>query len=270
MKYTMKDITSSLTKKKNSRSSLWIQLWVRKASFPVTYVLINSGWTANMVSLLSWFVVAAGAICLGIDSFGFRLAGVILTNFWLILDCVDGNIARVKKVKTFMGDYYDAVAGYGPFSFSTIGIGMAAYHTSRFVPENLKYLLILVAGIAAMSNLYMRLVHQKYLNCYFAGQSRLGEYEEVTLEDTWDKRSFAYIREQIDKNFGVGGIFMPWLFVSLFTNSWDIMLACYALYYIVSFIAISVIYCRKATRYETEAQEKVKALNNRNSESTMC
>ena len=246
MKYTFKDITSSLTKKKNSRSSFWVQLWVRKASFPVTYLFINAGWSANMVSVLSWFVVFAGAVLLCIP------------NFWLVLDCVDGNIARVKKVKTFMGDFYDAVAGYGPFSFTTIALGVAAYHTSWIVPQEYRVWLILLGGFGALTNLYMRLVHQKYLNCYFAGQKILGEMEEITLVDTEDKKSFAYIREQIDKNFGVSGLFMPWLFVALFTNTFDIMLACYAAYYILSFLAICVLYCKKATAYEAQAQEKMK------------
>ena len=144
MKYTFKDITSSLTKKKNSRSSLWVQLWVRKASFPVTYLFINAGWTANMVSVLSWVVIFFAAVLLCFNNFGCMFAGVILTNFWLVLDCVDGNIARVKKVKTFMGDFYDAVAGYGPFSFTTIALGVAAYHTSFLVSEEYRVWLILI------------------------------------------------------------------------------------------------------------------------------
>ena len=40
----------------------------------------------------------------------------------MVLDCVDGNIARVKKVKTFMGDFYDAVAGYGPVSYTHLDV----------------------------------------------------------------------------------------------------------------------------------------------------
>jgi len=257
MKYTYKDITSSLTKKKNSRSSLWVQLWVRKASFPVTYLFINTGWTANMVSVLSWFVIFAAAILLCINNFWCMLAGVVLTNFWLVLDCVDGNIARVKKVKTFMGDFYDAIAGYGPFSFTTIALGVAAYNTSFLDSEEYKVWLILIGGVAAVSNLYMRLVHQKYLNCYFAGKKIIGELDEITLQDTEDKRSFAYIREQIDKNFGVSGIFMPWLFVALFTKTFDIMLVCYTVYYILSFLAICVLYCKKATSFEKRAQSKI-------------
>ena len=256
-KYTFKDITSSLTKKKNSRSSLWVQLWVRKASFPVTYLFINTGWTANMVSVLSWFVIFGAAVLLCVNNFWCMLAGVILTNFWLVLDCVDGNIARVKKVKTFMGDFYDAVAGYGPFSFTTVALGLAAYHTTFIVPEKYRYLLILLGGFAAVANIYMRLVHQKYLNCFFAGKKILGELDEITLKDTEDKKSFAYIREQIDKNFGVSGLFMPWLFVALFTKTFDIMLFCYAVYYLLSFLAVCVLYCKKATQFEQQAQQKL-------------
>lgn len=73
----------------------------------------------------------------------------------------------------------------------------------------------------------------------------LGELDEITLQDTEDKRSFAYIREQIDKNFGVAGLFMPWLFVALFTNTFDIMLLCYTAYYVLSYLAICVLYCKK-------------------------
>lgn len=257
-KYTYKEIKQSLTKKKNSRSSLWVQLWVRKASFPVTYLLINAGWTANMVSVLSWVLIFVAAVFLSVNNFGFMLAGVILTNFWLVLDCVDGNIARVKKVKTFMGDYFDAVAGYGPFSFTTIGLGMAAYHTTFLVPDKYKYILILIGGIGATANIYMRLVHQKYMNCFFAAKKILDELDEITLEDTEDKKSFAYIREQIDKNIGVAGLFMPWLFVALFTNTFDIMVICYTLYYVLSFVMICYLYCRRASKFEVEAQDKQK------------
>ena len=250
MKYTYCEIKESLTKKKNSRSSLWVQLWVRKASFPITYLFINTGWSANMVSVLSWIVIFIASALMCINNYGCVLAGVILTNFWLVLDCVDGNIARVKKQKSFMGDFFDAVAGYGPFSFTTIGIGVAAFHSSWIVPEQYKWMLVLVGGIGGMVNLYMRLVHQKYLNCEFAANKELGKLDEITLKDNENKKSFAYIREQIDKNIGVAGIFMPWLFVALFTKTFDIMVCCYTLYYFASFLAISFIYCKKASLFD--------------------
>ena len=194
----MKDITSSLTKKKNSRSSLWVQLWVRKASFPLTYIFINTGWSANQVSILSWILIFISAFCLIINNFWWMLTGVVLTNLWLVLDCVDGNIARVKKRKSFMGDFFDAIAGYGPFSITTLGIAVAAFHTTEIIPNNFKYWLIIIGGLGGICNSYMRLIHQKYLNCYFSAQKELNNLQEITLKDTEDKKSFAYIREQID------------------------------------------------------------------------
>ena len=66
---------------------------------------------------------------------------------------------------------------------------------------------------------------------------------------------------QLDKNFGVAGLFMPWLLVALLTNILDIMLICYTLYYVLSFLAICVLYCKNASSYEIKAQEKVKEKN---------
>lgn len=257
MNYKLKDITSSLTKKKNSRSSLWVQLWVRKVSFLFTYIFINTGWSANMVSILSWIIIFIASVLISVNNFWCMFVGIVLTNFWLVLDCVDGNIARVKKVKTFMGDFYDAIAGYGPFSFTTIGLGMAAFHTTSLISSDKAWVFILIGGIGSTANIYMRLVHQKYLNCFFAGKKVLNELDEINLNDTEDKRSFSYIREQIDKNLGVAGLFMPWLFVALFTNTFDIMLCFYTAYYIFSFLIICFMYCKKASSFENEAQKKL-------------
>ena len=260
MQYTLKDIKESLPKKKNSRSSLWVRFFIRKLSFPFTYLFINMGWTANMVSLLSWVVIFIASVLLSINNFWFMLVGVILTNFWLVLDCVDGNIARCKKEKTFMGDFFDAIAGYGPFAFTTIGLGMAAYHTSFLIGSEYHYIFIIIAAIGAVANIYTRLIHQKYLTCYFSAKNYLNELEDINLKDTENKKSFAYIREQIDKNFGVSGIFMPWLFVALFTNTFDIMLVVYSAYYCLSFLLVIVLYCKKAVAFEKEKLEKRKAI----------
>lgn len=156
-----------------------------------------------------------------------------------------------------MGDFFDAVAGYGPFSFTTLALGLAAYHTTNLLTNEYKWILIVVGGLGAMCNLYMRLVHQKYLNCYFAAKQILGEQEDITLNDTENKKSFSYIREQIDKNLGVSGLFMPWLFIALFTKTFDLMVLFYALYYVVSFIAICILYCKNASKFEKEAQDKL-------------
>ncbi len=257
-RYSFRDVIDSLPNNKNSRSSIWVRNVIRKISFPMTLLFINAGWSANMVSLFSWLVIFIGSVLLGVNNFWSMLIGILLINFWLVLDCVDGNIARCKKQQAFMGDFYDAIAGYGPFAFSTIGLGLAAYHTSFIVPEQYKILFILLGGIGATVNIYSRLIHQKYLNCYFVAKNMMDENDDITLKSTADKTSFAYIRERVDKELGVAGLYMIWLFIALFTSTFDIMLAFYVTYYLVSFLAVIYIYCRKAAEFEKTAQNKFK------------
>lgn len=250
MKYSYAFIKGTLTVKKNSRSSVWVRNLIRKISFPVTYIFINNGWSANMVSVLSMIIVFVGSILLAINNFTCMLWGIILINIWLILDCVDGNIARCHKKKTFMGDFYDAVAGYAPFAFATIALGIAAFHTSYLFPSKYHNYFLIIGGCGSMANIYSRLIHQKYLVCEFVAKKTLGQLEEITLKDTENKRSFAYLRERIDKEIGVSGLFMPWLFVALFTKTFDIMLLFYATYYILSFFVIVFIYFMKAAKFD--------------------
>ena len=54
---------------------------------------------------------------------------------------------------------------------------------------------------------------------------------------------------------------MPWLIVAVITNTFDIMLCFYFLYYLASFIFIAFVYCRRATKFEKCAQEKMKKIN---------
>ena len=179
MHYSIKDITSSLPKKKNKGDSFWVQYLIRYVSYPFTYFFINLGWSANQVSILSWIVIFIGSLLLAINNNACMLAGVILINFWIVLDCVDGNIARTKKVKTFMGDFFDAIAGYGPFSFTTLALGVAAYNTTHLVNDEYRYLLLIVGGFGALINLYTRLIHQKYTNCFFAAKKILNELDDI-------------------------------------------------------------------------------------------
>lgn len=256
VKYTYNYIKKSLPSKKNGRSSFWTRIIVRPLSFPFTYLFINSGWTANKVSILSWYVIFVASLLMCFNNFWLILSGIILVFFWHVLDCVDGNIARCKKKKTYMGDFYDAIAGYGPYSFTTIGLSVAAYNTTNLIPNEFRWLILVIGGFAAMINLYTRLIHQKYLACFFAAKSILNETEDINLKDTENKHSFAYIREFIDKNLGVTGIFVPWLMICLFTKTFEFMLAFYAIYYTVAFLAIAFIYCRKAEIFEIECQLK--------------
>lgn len=251
-KYTLKQIVDSLPKKKNSRSSLWVQLVVRKLSFLVTYVFINLGLTANTTSVISVFVAAASCLFLCIDSFACRLIGALLINFWLILDCVDGNIARCTKKSSYMGEFYDAIGGYSAIAFSTIGIGVSAYHTSTILPQSLSYLFILIGAMGSMLNVFTRLIYQRYTNAVFTTNLIVGAPNEMPENYTEEKKNFAYIREQVDKQFGIAGLFMVLMLLAPFIQIFDIICVLYSSYYVLAFIISFYMYCQKAKSFDEQ------------------
>ena len=61
---TMKEILASYTPEKRASTSLWAKLFSRPLSFPVTYLLIILGFSANAVSILSIFVSLAACLLL--------------------------------------------------------------------------------------------------------------------------------------------------------------------------------------------------------------
>ena len=112
MSYSLKQISTSLPKSKNKVSSFWVRLWVRKFSYLVTWVCLKLHLSANTVSVLSAIDALAGCVLLCINNWVCMLIGVILINFWIVLDCVDGNIARILKKESRSGEFFDAVSGY--------------------------------------------------------------------------------------------------------------------------------------------------------------
>ena len=161
--YSWGEIVRSLPKKKNSKSSLWVKWIIRKLSFPFTFLFINLGFSAWGASVLSIFVALAGCAVLCVDSALWRVVGVVLVEFWLVMDCVDGNIARVKKTSSPMGGCIDAFSGYFITAFVFFSVGVAACYSTRFAEH--AGLWVAMGGLSSAFGLLARLIHQKYTCC---------------------------------------------------------------------------------------------------------
>ncbi|MDR0751053.1 MAG: adenylyltransferase/cytidyltransferase family protein [Christensenellaceae bacterium] len=234
--YTLAEITKSLPKSKNKNSSLWAKLAVRRPSFLFTALFINVGFSPWMASIFSVFVAVAGCVFLSINNPNFIIAGVVLVELWLVMDCVDGNIARVKKQSSKMGEFIDAFSGYFVSAYVYLSIGIAAYHTSNIIHMDKHYFLMLGA-IASISDILARLIHQKYLNC---------NPQKIQAQVDIRKKSLSYIRLRIEKELGISGFFMPFLIISLIFNVFDVMIVFYALFSVCGLLASSSYYAYKA------------------------
>lgn len=247
MEYSFRYIKDSLPIKKNSNSSWWVKLWVRKISFLFTFLFINAGFSPNGVSVLSIGFVLASCICYAISTPLAIIFAVVLINFWLILDCVDGNIARCRKQRTYYGEFVDDIGGYYTVAFIYLAIGLCAYNTGGVLfAEHNKWILTLGA-IASICDILARLINKDYVNF----SSKRPDYTQDNYL-TEKKNSISYIRRRVGKELGISGVFMPMTILCAIFKANDILVLFYVLFNAFALLSTSVLYIYKADKYDRE------------------
>lgn len=251
MKITLKEIENSLPKSKNKVSSFWVRLWVRKFSYLITYICLKIGLSANTVSVISAIDALLGCILLSINNTYAMLAGVILINFWIVLDCVDGNIARFLKKSTRSGEFFDAISGYVVCAFAYFATGIAAYHTSTLFGKY-QYIFIILGGLASITDLYSRLIYQKYTcTCLMLAQQD-GKSDYIAENDNFEKEvkptGFTYFRLVFDRQTGISALFMPALIISYIFSCFEYMTLFYCFYHCAALAYVFYSYLKKANK----------------------
>ena len=96
-----------------------------RASIYLTWLLLHTSITPNQVTLLSLIFGLLSAV--SYFSYGALpfIIGFILFQFHVILDVVDGEIARYRKISSVGGAYLDYVSHYIVYPLIMFGIGYA-------------------------------------------------------------------------------------------------------------------------------------------------
>ena len=68
--------------------------------------------TPNQVSIFSFFLAAVSAAFFLRGEYLNQVIAVIFSLLYLIFDCVDGNIARAKQLKSLQGHWLDGIGGF--------------------------------------------------------------------------------------------------------------------------------------------------------------
>lgn len=243
MKYSMREIKQSLSAEKNKDDSYWAQFVVRKISWPFTYILVNAGMSAWTASMLSIVIAVISCTLLCFDSEVLRWIGVIGIEMWLVMDAVDGNIARVRKTASPMGEFIDAESGYFMSAFVYFSLGMAAYFTSSFLPEEWRFLWIVFGAVASISNILPRLIHQKYIAVVLNADMEQKDFMKKTERK---KGALQFIRRRIGKELGLSGLFMPLLIFGQIFKIYDWICVFYLLFSFAALAGTTLMYSIKA------------------------
>jgi phosphatidylglycerophosphate synthase len=125
---TREELVATFTAEKAAHDGLLSSRFYRQISFSVTPWFMNAGVSANGVT----GVAMACSLALPLAALGLGThawAGVALLCFaYLVLDCVDGNIARVSGASSPFGQYLDSLAGKLYAVTRTVALAIVAGH----------------------------------------------------------------------------------------------------------------------------------------------
>jgi len=147
----------------------------RPIGYRIALLLKNTGITPNMVTIISIFFGVAAGILFYPENILINLLGVFLLICANILDCVDGQLARLTGIKSQVGRILDGMAG--DFWFIAIYIAIAM-RLEQHIPSILAWTL---ASVAGASNLVQSNItdYYKTLHLYFISLKKGAEFDTV-------------------------------------------------------------------------------------------
>ena len=102
------------------------RLYGRRVSAYLTRLALRLGLSPNAVTGVMIVVGLAGAVVLAIGGWWPALAGFLLIQLYLVLDCVDGEVARWTGKTSAVGIYLDRLGHYLVEGAVLIAIGISA------------------------------------------------------------------------------------------------------------------------------------------------
>lgn len=158
------------------------RVFYRPLGYKIAYSLRRTGITPNTITILSVFVGMAGAYLFYYEnSIELTLLGILGLVCANILDCVDGQLARLTGIKSKIGRILDGVAGYLWFLVIYLAIATRVYQATGY------WWIFLVIILSALSHAFQAAItdYYKTLHLYFVSPQTGKEFE--TIEQVKEK-----------------------------------------------------------------------------------
>ena len=247
MKYTVRYFRETMPEWKKKKDPPLSRVFYRPAGFVLAALFSNVGVSANTVSYISIIEGIIACVLFLPNCHACRIIGALLVNLWLVLDCTDGCIARSVKSQPF-GEFADGISSYIIVAFLGICMGMACYFDGGILIAPGSPWIILMGGVASISDTLMRLIYQKYK----ATELEMAKKGIVKVEHDQrkDHDRVGSLRVKIEQDLGIGGILPVMILLGTIFHALDLVLFYSVLYYSGSCVVVSLSYIRKARKAE--------------------
>lgn len=148
------------------------RMFYRPIGFRIACALRGTGITPNMITIISIFVGAATGFLFYPENIYYNICGVLFLMTANILDCVDGQLARLTGIKSEIGRILDGVAG--DIWFLCIYLGLAFRLQNEFGTS----LFFVAAVLSGLSHLVQANItdYYKTLHLYFISKEKGSEF----------------------------------------------------------------------------------------------
>ncbi|MFD7611548.1 CDP-alcohol phosphatidyltransferase family protein [Streptomyces sp. NPDC059828] len=102
------------------------RLYMREISLRITRLLVTTKVTPNQLTYLMTLAGVLALPALLVPGIWGAVLGVVMVQLYLLLDCVDGEVARWKKQYSLSGVYLDRVGAYLCDAAVLVGFGLRA------------------------------------------------------------------------------------------------------------------------------------------------
>ena len=125
----------------------------RKCSRPLTQLFLKTPITPNAITLLAMCIGLVAAAAFAYGGYAAGIIGALLFQFSSVVDCCDGEVARIKHLESPFGDRLDVLADNVVHVAIVAGITWTAYREEGSI-----YLVLgLVAVIGMLIDLFVML-----------------------------------------------------------------------------------------------------------------
>lgn len=243
-------------KRDQDREDLWIYYVIRKISFYPTWLFLKIGISANQATFFSIIVGTIGCSFLAFGNYATRIMGALLVNFWIILDCVDGNIARYKETSSDYGEFIDALGGYLLNAILFLSVGIGAFRNpessfkfaNRIFAGNLdKTILVILGAWGSLAVIFSRLIFHKFMNIF--SQAKNAETKSEIEFSKGSQRVVFLIAHNI---VSFSGFLLPILFMAVIFRLLAMFVFLYALMNTIILIVTTYRVVLKSQKLESQ------------------
>jgi phosphatidylglycerophosphate synthase len=222
--YSIKEVKERI--RKPTRDNLFTELFLRKVSFPVTYFFVHTPLTANQITILGIITSVIASYLLSTGRYSGALIGSFLCFFAYIFDCVDGEMARFKKLSSETGSFLDDVSYLFIEFLPIIGITFGVYNNNPSI-------LVFAAGFLALFSIMFQriMIYRRYQTLSeFLLKGKKSKYPRHDSNATGKRSKLSYVKSALELIFTLRG-YIAIMIILAILDMMEVFLYFYAIAY---------------------------------------